>query len=300
MQTHLLLCLIGMVLSPGSILRVSKQTNKSLLARAFTIPPPSLQRCLSRRHSPRLFSANRDQEHDVKETKQESCRGKFVFTIETPDDMAELGGLLAVLSCCPTTLLLDGDLGAGKTALARGFLRAATDNPDLLVTSPTYLLANVYQGLFPRIFHMDLYRLDQKETVTEVQDLLRPLNLDQIFANDVSLVEWPSRLGPAYAHAVASSQRADQQEEGQEGDKLETETPLWPILPADRLEIDIRIRPSKHGGRSYPQGNNGDDQEEFDDRIVTVISVGEKWTTTLQNAVDDGLVDDFLFLDDQD
>ena len=42
------------------------------------------------------------------------------------------------------TICLDGDLGAGKTAFARGFLRAATGDEELRVTSPTYLLVNVY------------------------------------------------------------------------------------------------------------------------------------------------------------
>jgi tRNA A37 threonylcarbamoyladenosine biosynthesis protein TsaE len=42
-------------------------------------------------------------------------------------------------------ICLDGDLGAGKTALSRGFVRAATGDAGLRVTSPTYLLSNAYQ-----------------------------------------------------------------------------------------------------------------------------------------------------------
>jgi len=41
-------------------------------------------------------------------------------------------------------ICLDGDLGAGKTGLARGFVRTATGDWDKLVTSPTYLLSNTY------------------------------------------------------------------------------------------------------------------------------------------------------------
>jgi tRNA threonylcarbamoyladenosine biosynthesis protein TsaE len=42
-------------------------------------------------------------------------------------------------------ICLDGDLGAGKTALSRGFVRTATGDEGLRVTSPTYLLSNAYQ-----------------------------------------------------------------------------------------------------------------------------------------------------------
>jgi len=49
------------------------------------------------------------------------------------------------------TILLDGDLGAGKTSFSRGFLRAATGVDNLRVTSPTYLLVNVYPILNGRI-----------------------------------------------------------------------------------------------------------------------------------------------------
>jgi tRNA A37 threonylcarbamoyladenosine biosynthesis protein TsaE len=74
--------------------------------------------------------------------------------IPTAEDMEDFGGLLF------TTLLdgssrrnrnsgvmicLDGDLGAGKTALSRGFVRAATGDSNMRVTSPTYLLANTYK-----------------------------------------------------------------------------------------------------------------------------------------------------------
>lgn len=64
--------------------------------------------------------------------------------------MEEVGGLL--YSTLPenrseggVVICLDGDLGAGKTALSRGFVRAATGDWSLPVTSPTYLLSNTYK-----------------------------------------------------------------------------------------------------------------------------------------------------------
>lgn len=64
--------------------------------------------------------------------------------------MEDIGSLLATLALDSDTdpvggvIFLQGDLGAGKTTFARGFVRAATGDADLRVTSPTYLLSNTY------------------------------------------------------------------------------------------------------------------------------------------------------------
>jgi len=69
--------------------------------------------------------------------------------IPTAEDMEDIGGLVASVTledeaAAGGKIFLKGDLGAGKTAFARGFLRAATGDADLRVTSPTYLLSNTY------------------------------------------------------------------------------------------------------------------------------------------------------------
>lgn len=72
--------------------------------------------------------------------------------VPTVEDMEDIGALLATLVldpevvCSPSgsTIFLQGDLGAGKTTLSRGFVRVATGDPELRVTSPTYLLSNSY------------------------------------------------------------------------------------------------------------------------------------------------------------
>lgn len=71
--------------------------------------------------------------------------------VPTEADMQDMGALLARLVLDDThqargsILCLDGDLGAGKTAFSRGFVRAALEDPQQRVTSPTYLLSNAYR-----------------------------------------------------------------------------------------------------------------------------------------------------------
>jgi tRNA A37 threonylcarbamoyladenosine biosynthesis protein TsaE len=234
--------------------------------------------------------------------------------------MEDLGMVLAAAllatDLCPTVLLLDGDLGAGKTALSRGFLKAATGDPTLLVTSPTYLLSNVYT-LPPtdaetdaspssssahrrRVHHMDLYRLAQTtadDPVVAVRDLLRPLNLDDTFTQDVVLVEWPERLGEAYSqrHEIAGRRWATQAT----NNEAEMATlPMWPVLPSDWLDIDIRIRTKASSVTLSTDCEDPDEAVNVQDRVVRLLPVGDKWTQALQGLVQEGYVDDFLYPDD--
>lgn len=69
--------------------------------------------------------------------------------IPTAEDMEDVGGLVASVTLeddqvAGSKIFLMGDLGAGKTAFSRGFLRTATGDAELRVTSPTYLLSNSY------------------------------------------------------------------------------------------------------------------------------------------------------------
>lgn len=110
--------------------------------------------------------------------------------IPTAEDMEDIGGLLSVNSAKGDVILLDGDLGAGKTCFSRGFVRGRTGLENERVTSPTYLLSNTYSvdGGNTKIYHMDLYRLSGSE------DDLASLDLKHAFTNGISLIEWPSRL----------------------------------------------------------------------------------------------------------
>jgi tRNA threonylcarbamoyladenosine biosynthesis protein TsaE len=115
---------------------------------------------------------------------------RIEICVPTADDMEDIGGILSVGSTGGDVILLDGDLGAGKTCFSRGFIRGRTGRYNERVTSPTYLLSNSYDvdGGSTKVYHMDLYRLSGSE-----KDLL-PLNLEHAFKSGISLIEWPSRL----------------------------------------------------------------------------------------------------------
>ncbi|WPB85654.1 tRNA (adenosine(37)-N6)-threonylcarbamoyltransferase complex ATPase subunit type 1 TsaE [Sediminicoccus rosea] len=100
-----------------------------------------------------------------------------------------LAARLAALARPGDALLLEGPLGAGKSALARAFLRAAAADPALEVPSPTFTLVQSYD--LPggtAAHHFDLYRLTGPDGLLE-------LGWDEARAGIV-LVEWPERLGP--------------------------------------------------------------------------------------------------------
>ncbi len=85
------------------------------------------------------------------------------------------------------SLLLEGPLGAGKTTLARAFMRAAARDPALEVPSPSFTLVQAYDTAIGPVFHYDLWRLDGPASLAE---------LDWDAARDgIVLVEWPDRLG---------------------------------------------------------------------------------------------------------
>ena len=98
-----------------------------------------------------------------------------------------LGARLAALARPGDAILLEGPLGAGKTALARAFLRTASGDPGLEVPSPSFTLVQTYETRIGPVHHYDLWRLDGPAALTE-------LGWDDA-VNDIVLVEWPDRLG---------------------------------------------------------------------------------------------------------
>ena len=118
----------------------------------------------------------------------------------TPPPPAPSGPRLARVARPGDSCCLWGELGAGKTQLAKGF-GAGLGVTDT-VNSPTFVLMAEYEGRLP-LFHLDLYRL------ADADDALAGGLLDERQATGVTLVEWPERLGDALPGGPARRRRID-------------------------------------------------------------------------------------------
>lgn len=114
---------------------------------------------------------------------------EMTLDIQDAGAMEALGAALARITPPGILIQLEGDLGAGKTTLVRGFLRGLGYRGS--VRSPTYTLVEPYE--FPvepdgcTVYHLDLYRLGDAEELEwiGIRDLLD--------ARSIALVEWPER-----------------------------------------------------------------------------------------------------------
>eukprot|EP00466_Bigelowiella_natans_P010947 jgi/Bigna1/143726/aug1.81_g18434 len=157
---------------------------------------------------------------------------------------------------------LRGDVGVGKSAFCREFIRAAYEEPNMAVTSPTFTLMNVYDDLldYPPIHHYDLYRVEKEE------EMFR-FDLDKSIPTAVNLIEWPEAIKPKWA-------------------------------PEERMEIRIYSVNSEDikgyvDEEVYQQVKALEDSGEFDDpyddyrpRLLRMYSVGNTWQPRLKEIAD--------------
>ncbi|HEX7371620.1 MAG TPA: tRNA (adenosine(37)-N6)-threonylcarbamoyltransferase complex ATPase subunit type 1 TsaE [Thermodesulfobacteriota bacterium] len=112
---------------------------------------------------------------------------------EGPEQTMRLGRVLGATLSAGAVVALTGDLGAGKTVLAKGIAQGLGVKDEREVTSPSFVLIHEYEGRVP-VYHVDLYRLQHAE---EVEDL----GWDELFSGrGVTLLEWAekaTRLLPA-------------------------------------------------------------------------------------------------------
>ena len=148
--------------------------------------------------------------------------------LELPDLAATvaLAEHLARLARPGDVIALGGDLGAGKTSFARAFInalpragqaaggRAAPEE----VPSPTFTLVQVYRRRPADVWHFDLFRLERPEEAYE-------LDIEEAFAEAISLIEWPERLGP--------------------------------LLPAERLDLVLRFAARPEARHAELTGRDG-------------------------------------------
>ena len=113
----------------------------------------------------------------------------YSATIFLPDPDATdcLGQALSPLLRPGDTLLLDGEIGTGKTHLARAIIRTLLGAPEAQVPSPTFTLVQTYDLPNATLWHVDLYRLADPSEVIE-------LGLDDALGRDIALIEWPEQL----------------------------------------------------------------------------------------------------------
>ena len=127
-----------------------------------------------------------------------------VWSFEAPDEATTLTIAAAQAAWLEPGdfVALVGDLGAGKTAFARGLIRALAEAPELEAPSPTFTLMQVYDAPRGPVVHADFYRL---RGPTELANL----GWDEAIDGAIAIVEWPEKVAQA--------------------------------LPADRLEVEIRF-----------------------------------------------------------
>ena len=108
-----------------------------------------------------------------------------IFPTQSEEETIALGEKLAAGLPAKIVVLLIGNLGAGKTTLAKGIVKGlGAAQPDE-VSSPTFTLIHEYS---PSVYHIDLYRLDREDQVAT-------LGLDEIFDRKaVVLIEWGERF----------------------------------------------------------------------------------------------------------
>jgi tRNA threonylcarbamoyladenosine biosynthesis protein TsaE len=111
-----------------------------------------------------------------------------VVVSSDPEATSALGRALSAVAEAGDLICLWGELGAGKTHLAKAF-GAGLGVTDT-ITSPSFILMAEYEGRLP-LFHIDPYRLASAE------DALAGGLIDERQATGVTLVEWPERLGDA-------------------------------------------------------------------------------------------------------
>jgi tRNA threonylcarbamoyladenosine biosynthesis protein TsaE len=108
-----------------------------------------------------------------------------IYLTKSEEETIALGEKLAQRLPSRAVVLLIGNLGAGKTTLAKGIVKGLGAAAPEDVSSPTFTLIHEYS---PTVYHVDLYRLDEEREV-------ETLGLEEIFERDVVvLIEWGERF----------------------------------------------------------------------------------------------------------
>ena len=110
------------------------------------------------------------------------------ITTDSPEHTQQVAAKLANICAADDCITLTGDLGAGKTCFAQGFIEALTGETN--VQSPTFLLVKPYGYDASTLYHMDFYRIEHEAELAE-------LGLEEYLDTGVCLIEWPE-IAEAY------------------------------------------------------------------------------------------------------
>ncbi len=113
-------------------------------------------------------------------------KNTVTITTTSPAETITLGRKIAKLLNPGDIICLSGNLGSGKTTLAKGIAKGLSIDP-VKVNSPTFVIMNAYEGRLP-LYHFDLYRLNKRQEMGVI-------GYDEfLYGEGVSLIEWGERL----------------------------------------------------------------------------------------------------------
>jgi tRNA threonylcarbamoyladenosine biosynthesis protein TsaE len=130
--------------------------------------------------------ADRVTSAEVRASETHVMVGYLQIQVSSEAETFRLGQVIGRLLKPLDVVLLIGELGAGKTRLAKGIVSAATRVDPHDVVSPTFTLINRYDGTYP-VFHADLYRLE--DSAVDDSELL-----DSLEAGGALVVEWAEKI----------------------------------------------------------------------------------------------------------
>ncbi len=149
--------------------------------------------------------------------------------LTSPEDTTEFAARLGAELRAGDVLLLEGDVGAGKTHFARSLIQSLLLAPED-VPSPTFTLVQSYEAPGFEIWHADLYRLSSPDEVIE-------LGLVDAFEDALCLVEWPDRLAELRPRSALTLRFCMLQTIGQRSLRLEADNPRWQDLIEARADV---------------------------------------------------------------
>jgi tRNA threonylcarbamoyl adenosine modification protein YjeE len=103
------------------------------------------------------------------------------------EEMMTCGEAIARTLHSPTVVALYGDLGAGKTTLAKGIISGLTGASPDEISSPTFQYVAFYEGHNVLVAHYDLWRLPDADSFFQ-------MGLDEHLSRGICLIEWPERI----------------------------------------------------------------------------------------------------------